>query len=222
MLKFRAALLMAAVVLLAGVPSRADPLLNSHMTGTLQLTAAPSVPNWYDPSYCHCAGDANAAGATVAIGSSYGDTIFGANLSPLDVITADLSVTSTGDFLTINVVVLSGAPEFAWTQTFQDAALVNFTMAQVPNPLASENPFPANTLTFAPKVLGSDTLSFTWNPTGVAQGGNQNFTATFALTDPPFVPEPSSAAVLAVQLGAIGLFALCRLLFRSAIVRKQH
>lgn len=212
MLKFRAALLMAAVVLLAGVPGRADLLLSSNMTGTLQLNALPGIPNVYAPSVCNCTGDANAASATVQINN--GDTIFGANLSPVNVITADFSDTTAGDFLTLSVLVDSGRSGLAWTQTFQDAALINFTMSQV------SSTFATGSLTFAPKALGSDTLSFSWSGSGVAQGGNQTFTATFSLTDPP-LPEPSSVVSMGIELGVIGLIVFCRRWVKPAIVSKR-
>ncbi|HLK49868.1 MAG TPA: hypothetical protein VKT49_17115 [Bryobacteraceae bacterium] len=206
MLKLRTALLMAAVVLLAGVPGRADLLLGTTMTGTLQLNVLPSISNVYDPTVCP---SCNATGATVPI--ALGDSIFQANLSPINKITADFNVTTAGDFLTLSVTVDSGMPGYAWTQQFQDAALANFTMTEV-----SSN-FAPNTLIPAQKILGSDTLSFSWTGSGVAQGGNQTYTAKFSLTDPP-IPEPSSAVPLAIELGVIGVLAFCRRWFKPANV----
>ena len=215
MFNSRAAWLGSAILLLAAAPSRADFLLGSAMTSTLQINQAPSVPNWYDPSMCFCgtyANAANTASATAPVNS--GDTLFVANLSPLNVITADFSVTSLGDFLTLSETIDSGAPGFAWTQTFQDAALIHFTISEV----AGSNFFPPGSLTFAPKLAGTDTMTFSWSGGGVAQGGNQTYTAKFFLPDPP-VPEPSETAPVLIELGAIGLLALCSRRFRSARAR---
>ena len=206
MLTSRLAWLGAAILLIAAAPGRADFLLPSAITGTLVINQAPSVANWYDPSMCHCATYANAANtasATVAIDSA--DTLFVANLSPLNVMTADLSITSLGDILTLSDTIYTGAPAYAWTQTFQDAALIHFTMSEI----AGSDLFPANSLTFAAKPAGTDTLSFSFSGGGSAQGGNQTYTAKFLLTDPP-IPEASAMAPVLIELGAIALFALYR------------
>ena len=196
MLKFRAALLLAAIIALTGLPLRADLLLNSQLTATLSIPKATIYPNWFDPSVCLCGGYANATSATVTLNS--GDNTLAANIPTLNLITVDWSVKPTGDSLTFNVLVDPGASGLAWTETFQDAALANFFWTQVSTP----NPIPG--LSISAPSAGTWVVS--WAGTGVSNGLT-TYSTSFTLTDPPSSPmaEARSRLPLMLELGGLAL-----------------
>jgi hypothetical protein len=185
LLNFRAAALLAAIVLSVSVPGRADLLIGTQLTGSLQILGSG---NLYSP-------------ATQTLNT--GTTAFSFSIPTVMTIGAQIDINAQGDTLTLTDLVQAGQPGYGWTQTFTDSIFTNF------NPVLVSSNFAGLQVSQTPT-----TMTFSWaGSASVTQ--STTFSAVFNLVDPPpFTPvaadEPSAMMLLTAGLAAIGLVALRR------------
>lgn len=163
----RAAVLAAAVGLLTSVPSRAD-LVGTSVTGSINIL---NLGNYGTTQVISNAGWAEFIG-------TYGFDTFSADFTGTGLVLKDIVASET-----------IGA--FAWTQTFENPAFADYTVALV----SDDHPGGINV------TQNGDILIFAWDGTGWL--GDPTFTATYAFT-PTGVPEPGGFAWLIGSLGTIG------------------